>query len=438
MKNRLSSRLIAGTAALLLNTLPLSAGNAVGSDGRTGEGAEMYYRWLMSCVDGVEKDLPRIIASAEAAARIHVNNGRIAVTGDDLSFTYEAFGRSGGLMSLGTSATGGGRAIQITGLVAADMYQGQGPVKRPAGGNSLEIGFGSRSVLERALARGAPFDFTIDSHAAEHNGLFPADNTNWVVPTAQNANIVALWVWTGEFAAACTRLGKMPLMFQGFGDNGMERAKKLGCPEVLTGSGFGSGRMFHPEKPQPVEAGFAGKDYLRELRAILGRIHSNEMDNIRRVAATAAAAEAKGRVFSFLSGTHAASGNQNRLCKLAGVNFNLRRFQPGDAVFYVGFNFPDNTLADAARKAGATFMASYSTYEKNQDRPVQPPPGMNPDELFVEQHWPFGDCAVQFPGYDIKILPPSGVVAEAITGMVLAELQKIRAGAPTQEPQQPK
>ncbi|NQT93839.1 MAG: hypothetical protein HQ559_13855 [Lentisphaerae bacterium] len=55
-------------------------------------------------------------------------------------------------------------------------------------------------------------------------------------------------------------------------------------------------------------------------------------------------------------------------------------------------------------------------------------------ELFVEQHWPFGDCAVQFPGYDIKILPPSGVAAEAITGMVLAELHTLRAaGARAQE-----
>ena len=82
-------------------------------------------------------------------------------------------------------------------------------------------------------------------------------------------------------------------------------------------------------------------------------------------------------------------------------------------------------------------MASYSTYKKGRDRPVRPAPGMDPGELFVEQHWPFGDCAVQFPGYDIKIIPPSGVAAEAITGMVLAELQTLRAGAHSTEQQQP-
>lgn len=430
---RFSYRLIASIAAALVYMLPLLAGKPAVPGSPAGGGAETYYRWLMSCVDGVEKDLPNIIESAEAAAKIHVKGDRIGVAGDS-SFIFEAFGRSGGLMSLRTIDLG---TIVITGLVDANNYRGTRPATNTAGDNSLQIGFGGRGVLDQALARGAPFDFTIDSHAADHNGLLPRGDGTWVVPTAQHANIVALWVWTGEFAAACTRLGKMPLMFQGFGAGGAERAKKLGCPEVLTGSGFGSSRLFHPEKPQPVEAGFAGKAYLSELRAILGRIHTDEMDHIRRVAATAAAVETRGQVFSLITETHAGTGLVNRPCKLPGVCFEKRNYQPGDAVFYVGFNYPNNKLADAVRKAGATYMASYSTYIKDQDRPIRPAPGMDPGEAFVDQHWPFGDCAVQFPGYDIKILPPSGVAAEAVNGMVLAELQQLRANAHATKPQKP-
>ena len=134
---------IVGIAVWLLTALPLPAGNAAVPDEQPG-GAETYYRWLMGCLDGVEKKLPEIIKAAEAAARIHVGGGRIGVAGD-VSFVFEAFGRSGGLMSLRTI---GPRAIVITGLVDANNYRGDGPAKNKAGDNILVIGFGSQIVLE--------------------------------------------------------------------------------------------------------------------------------------------------------------------------------------------------------------------------------------------------------------------------------------------------
>ena len=41
------------------------------------------------------------------------------------------------------------------------------------------------------------------------------------------ANVIDLWTWTGEFVAACTRLGQMPVLYQSYGlPGGRERAKK--------------------------------------------------------------------------------------------------------------------------------------------------------------------------------------------------------------------
>ena len=48
--------------------------------------------------------------------------------------------------------------------------------------------------------------------------------------------------------------------------------------------------------------------------------------------------------------------------------------------------------------------------------------GLPPDELYIDQRWELGDGQVQLPGYDIKILPPSGVIELAILWMVEAEM----------------
>ena len=423
-------------ATLLLGSFSATAGEAAPTPAEAGRGAETYYRWLMGCLDGIEKDLPQITRSAEAAARVHVSGGAIGIAGDT-SFIFEGFGRSGGLMSLATRRPD--MRIRLTGLVDAGAYKASGPSATRDSDGWVHIGFGNRRVLKRALAGGAPFDFAIDNHSAEHNGLFPGGDGTWVVPTVQNANIVALWVWTGEFAAACTRLGKMPLMFQAFTAGGKERAMRLGCPEVLTGNGGGSKKLFHEEPPKPVAPGVAGREYLRRLRAILKRVHDLEMEDIRRAAAVAAEARRKGHVFYLVPDGGHAFFYQGRPCNtnywvLPGKKTHWENwtrperdvFKAGDAVLYVGYLSLNTRHADTVRAAGATFMASISLAARRRGHSGRPGNlGMRPGELLIDQHWLFGDAAVQFPGYDIKVLPPSGVIGEATIQMVTSELHTI-------------
>ncbi|MBM4042327.1 MAG: hypothetical protein FJ290_27870 [Planctomycetes bacterium] len=70
--------------------------------------------------------------------------------------------------------------IRLRGLVDAAAYKGARPNATKDTDGWIEIGFGERRVLERALAGGAPFDFTVENHAAEHNGLLPAGNADGV------------------------------------------------------------------------------------------------------------------------------------------------------------------------------------------------------------------------------------------------------------------
>ena len=48
-------------------------------------------------------------------------------------------------------------------------------------------------------------------------------------------------------------------------------------------------------------------------------------------------------------------------------------------------------------------------------------PAILTDEVYIDQHWAFGDAVVEVPGYDVKILPTSGVISEAVLWMVCAE-----------------
>jgi len=427
-------RLIAVGAAALAIALSVVLWNRLESNRLAASmGAEAYYRWLMGCTYAMEKDLPGIIRSAEAAAKAHLDGGAIGIRGES-SFYNEGLGRSGGLMSLASNRPD--LRILLTALLDDRQYRAGGPATNRNSDGWIHIGFGTRRVLDRAVARGAPFDFVVETHALERNGLFRVGDGRRVVPTVPAANMLALWVWTGEFAAACTRMGKMPLMFQGYTfPGGAERAVRLAGPEIVKYSGPGSKNFFHEEQPEPVEPGVAGRAYLRELRGILRLVHGREMAAIRRAAAAAALARENGHDVYLVAEWHGHNNIGKRPCNLDCVvygpqpNAGAGLFKKGDVVLTVAYAEVRRDYAAAARAAGAVFVSSFSSCLEGRGMKGRPGrESLRPDEIFIDQHWPFGDAVVQFPGYDIKILPPSGVVAEAVIEMFASELH-MRCGA---------
>ena len=43
-------------------------------------------------------------------------------------------------------------------------------------------------------------------------------------------------------------------------------------------------------------------------------------------------------------------------------------------------------------------------------------------DINISGCWPYGDALVQVPGYDVSILPPSGVIQSAAYWMLVAEI----------------
>ena len=79
-----------------------------------------------------------------------------------------------------------------------------------------------------------------------------------------------LWAWTGEFVAACTRLGRMPVLYQSYGlPGGPERGKKY------------QGKKFHDDLSiKPIPAGVLGREYLERIEQLLAKIGDTQLPKI--------------------------------------------------------------------------------------------------------------------------------------------------------------
>lgn len=399
--------------------------------GRAG-GAEAYYGWLTGCLDAVEKDLPKYTESAEAAAKLYVaGDCEIGAWGGD-PFVREIYGRSGGIMQMksldkpfsgkGAAWAPPGKAIALVGL--RDDLMGDAPdriVEFKKRGYYVVV-FGRAELIDKArmsLPNGSEVDDWIETHAAPHGGLLRDADGRWVVPTDSAALSTASWVWVAEFVAACTRLGKMPPMYLGYAVEGAkEREAKF------------QGLRFHDNLPGRLEAGKLSEQFLSELRKSLRQIHDLEMPGIRRAAADALEAKAAGaKLWVYLQG--------HVTLHLMGYPHDPRWFEPihrdwnemrtdvtvgpGDFILCIGFDqiFDGGDWQDfaaQARKVGAKLAWSFTDYRTEQVKAV--PAG----EAYIDQHWAKGDAVAVVPNYDIKCIPTSGVIAEAVLWMVHAEM----------------
>lgn len=422
LSNSFSTWMLAAAAACFLAGCGTTAGIRSGAQRNANTGADAYYEWLLTCLDGFEEDLPLITESAEAAARLYVLENYDIKSRGEMSLICETQGRSGGLMRINLSPRNPrGLAVVLFGVREKHLEEDLAEMAKFKKRGNLVIALGREEVL-----RDAPCDWQINYRAAEHGGLLPSGDGRWVVPTSPAANIAVAWTWMGEFVAACTRLGKMPTMFQGFAvPGGKDRARKLGYR--------GPVMKFHDGVPPKVKPGRLGRTFIRELRKDLKKVRKYEMADIRAAAALAAKARRNGRnLYVFLHG-HAVLRQMGCAYDpgyFLQINKNWTRvedgfrFEPGDFILCIGF---DNLFrgasydgfAQKAREAGVTLVWSITTYKKAEVDAVAP------GELLIDQHWDFGDAVVPVPGYDIKILPTSGVIAEAILWMINAELHTI-------------
>ena len=415
-------RVVAGlTASLLLTS---AACVEQGGDGRRDTGARAYYEWMLSAIDAIDKDMPAITRSAEAAARLYIEHDYVIESYGDRGVVGEACGRAGGIMRMGSGGhflAGRDSVIVLVSLRSDAMDRIVDALGNEPEAERYVVLLGKPDLIEEVKATGVRFDAALPNHAAAHEGLFSTADGAHRVPTSPVTSSILMWTWTGEFVAACTRLGKMPVMYQAYAvEGGQARARRL------------KEYKFHPEKPEPLEPGKAGHEYLAELKVDLQKVHDDELIDIRAAAALAVEARRADRgVYAFLHGHlmlqdqveyptspgYFTQYNDNWFGPKAGIEL-----QPEDVVLCIGFDrryhtWQFNKWDDGARARGATLIWSFTDYKTEETQAVA-----DLGELYINQHWDDGDAVVTMPGYDVKILPTSGVIGQAIFRMINAEM----------------
>lgn len=385
------------------------------------DGAEAYRRWLDATLDGLEQRLPALAGSAEEAARLYVGQGYSIRTEGDSGVRGEALGRSGGIMDMNFDRPSPivlYFPTSVKELATAPRWLDARPV----------VTFAPQWMADAAGFAAGPTNRLVITHTATGGGLFTRPDGRQMVQIDRVAGVAALWVWTGEFVAACTRLGKMPVMYQGFAvPGGKERAQRLAAIDP----------KFHQETPEPVAAGRLGKAYLAELRNDFGVVFAKEKAAIRALAEKAVATMASGRGTYLLPPTHvlvnapsAPSFDPGYFERINDEWSKLRQdiaLKPGDLVFCNSFDdvWPIGDLAATMRADGIILAWSFAGYKTGPNEGLQV---IGKDDLFINQHWDFGDAVVEVPGYDTRILPTSGVITESILRLVEAEIVRLTDG----------
>jgi len=346
--------------------------------------AENYLLRLQDVITQTRSNLATLTKSAERAANGFLSGGNLWVAGRQADFISEACGRAGGLMAISPL----GQQVPTNHDIV--LYAVPGPLDER-----------DSRILNEWQGKGATV-ITFDSPAGLYRRHFPIDTV---------ANVIGLWTWTGEFVAACTRLGQMPILYQSYGlPGGPERGKKY------------DRRRFHDDLTiKPIGAGVLGRDYLDQIDRMLAKVNKTQMSKILQAAkwwGQVSNASATTLVTGHMFPRHGQDPRTLPICDLVAVpawedKDVLDTTHPPPFVLYVGYQFAPLKLVDQAKAMGVRLV-----YFDVQ--PAQPPEPVS-NILYIDPAWPLTDGCVTVPGYDIPILPASGVVQAAIYWTIASE-----------------
>ena len=375
-----------------------------------------YLAVLLAGVEGLRPRLPVISEAADQVAGHLAAGGRLLLASARPDLTSEGFVRSGGLMLaeewrpqtrlapddtviLGWSGAPPDQELELLRDLRASgaLIVGIGPAAWAGADSQLGTDLFIESSLPLPEAVTAPFG---------GEGY----------PLISLQNLVVLWTFTGEIVAALTRIGRMPAMYQSV----------LVAGARDRNAQFAGSRFHHTHQVPAIPLGQVGGDYLDAIGAILRALIEEEARAIERVGAVCAQVLNDGRVIHagmishFPVHQHGAPGDplyMRRLGALDGESPSVaeleRELQSGDLFFFLGYYRRPTQAYRAARQAGARIVEVIAG--DGADDPPQP-------DHVIRPKWPFGDAVTRVPGYDVEILPSSGIVQAAIYWAVVAAI----------------
>lgn len=346
--------------------------------------------------------IPQLFAPANATANALIHGGAFYLGGDQ-GWVAEGDGRAGGLMVVRPLSAS---KPPVRGDVVWLAYSPKTYAEIEQKAKELEdrgclvVAFGPK------LASGAPhFTHWIDS---------------FTPPTADDdftrmGNIISLWTATGEVAASTARKGKTLVFFQSDSvESSNVRNHMYGTlppPGVWKSPAEKRRLAFHDGVPQmaPIAPGVLSHAYISYLQNMLLNIREWELTKIVSVGHEMARRAAQGRPALLALIGHMMPYSVNQHSHLFRyLNFEKQRNQVeshlsrGGYFVFIGYVGVYGDLWRQVRRAGATAIWIVSPLPTEVDFAQW-------GDMVINQHWKIGDCAVQARGYDVRILPPSGI-----------------------------
>jgi len=346
---------------------------------------ESYLMRAVMALESCQGDIPAIVEAANEAAKRLARGGRF-LAGGQSSWVSELCGRAGGIMMLRPLRD---QSLEENDVIIYACEPGIDPPASLTDTKALVIGFGASPT---SVGR---FSF---SNPAADAGISPT-----------LANAIPGWLFVGETVAALTRLGKMPVMFETIGAyGGYARIAKYKNGEIA----------FHDDvNVPPIPGGVIANRYIDTVSAMLRRIEKEERTALEKTGAWAREAKAGGKRLYMYSMGHlfpaeVEKTDIGKLFRSAAWNAGFRsetpkdEYGPGDLAILIGYQHPAEDLLRRARPAGA--RGAYVSVRLDRDFTQD-------DEVaWIDPMWNWSDACVFLEGYDVPILPASGVVNGAI------------------------
>jgi uncharacterized phosphosugar-binding protein len=408
------------------SSVPCLAGNSV----------DAYAESVMQLVHKQQERVDRLASPADLTAKALLAGAAFYIGGDP-AFVSEGTGRAGGLLTISPLPTAlqfeqlgemFGKIPQGAVINKGDVvwlaYTAETIVPVQATANDLEkkgclvIAFGPRP------ADGAPhFSHWLDSF------------TPWSgkANLARIGNLLSLWTLTGEVTADTARVGHTLGFFQSLVIYGARERNDIytsqqsskgtvamsSPPQSTYHSGLNN--VFHDGIPtmKPVEAGVLARAYLDYVSNMLGQIKEKEIDTITKVGQEMARRASESNQASLMALGHVmfyASAKDGKLFRYLDWNTeykNLQTLLGSDGYFiWLGYVATPLDLWHAVRSAKAKAVWVVAPLPDEVDF-------RQFGDVVINEHWLVGDGAVDVPGYDVKILPPSGVAQLFIYELML-------------------
>ena len=375
-----------------------------------------YLAAILAGVEGLRPRLPAISEAADQVAGRLAADGRLLLASVRPDFTSEGFVRSGGLMLAEEWRPQTRLAPDdtvILGWSGAPPDQELELLRDLRASGALIVGLGPTSWAGADSQLGADL-FLESSLPLPRTATAPFGGEGYPLISLQN--LVVLWTFTGEIVAALTRVGQMPAMYQSV----------LVAGARDRNAQFAGSRFHQTHQVPAIPPGQVGGDYLDAIGEILCTLIEEEAGAIDRVGAVCAQVLNDGHVIHagmishFPVHQYGAPGDplyMRRLGALDGESPSVaeleRELQSGDLFFFLGYYRRPTQAYRVARRAGARIVEVITG--DGADDPPQP-------DHVIRPKWPFGDAVTRVPGYDVEILPSSGIVQAAVYWAVVAAI----------------